>query len=55
MFKRSALQAKIRSNPLVMALERILKRVVQVLTFITAGLGIFFTLGSQKIENAPTP
>ncbi len=36
-----------------MALERILKRVVQVLTFITAGLGLFFTLGSQKIENAP--
>ncbi|MEO6166242.1 MAG: lytic transglycosylase domain-containing protein [Chitinophagales bacterium] len=36
-----------------MMLERILKRVAQVLTFITIGLGIFFTLGSQKIENAP--
>lgn len=36
-----------------MKLERILKRVAQVLTFITAGLGIFFTLGSQRIENAP--
>lgn len=36
-----------------MTLERILKRVTQVLTFITIGLGIFFTLGSQKIENAP--
>ncbi|MGB3073949.1 MAG: hypothetical protein WBB36_01440, partial [Chitinophagales bacterium] len=36
-----------------MKLERILKRVSQVLTFITIGLGIFFTLGSQRIENAP--
>lgn len=36
-----------------MTLERILKRVVQVLTFVTIGLGIFFTLGSQKIENTP--
>lgn len=36
-----------------MRLERILKRVTQVLAFITIGLGIFFTLGSQKIENSP--
>ncbi len=36
-----------------MKLERILKRVSQVLALITVGLGIFFTLGSQKIENAP--
>lgn len=34
-------------------LERILKKVAQVLAFITVGLGIFFTLGSQKIESSP--
>lgn len=36
-----------------MMLERILKRVSQVLAFITIGLGIFFTLGSQKLESSP--
>src|SRR5580765_6106692 len=53
MFKCTPLQAKIRSNPFIMMLERILKRAVQVLSLITIGLGIFFTLGSQKIESAP--
>jgi hypothetical protein len=36
-----------------MITERILKKTVQVLSFITVGLGIFFTLGSQKIEKTP--